>query len=229
MAAHPFRSDGTLHTVPYGQTVRYRMGMAQRRLGAEDWTMAALAAIADGGLGMVAVEPLAARLGATKGSFYWHFTDRAALLDALLSEWEAERAVAMAELPVVSGEGAVHALMQFLQPRVIASERGEVPSDASIFAWAATDREVARRVNAAEAERISFYQQLVGDDGLGELLYLAYLGFIMRRRRVRSSAAFFPTLARLSDEIATAWRRRKAARGLQRAPRPRATPRSQIR
>ena len=45
-------------------------------LTAADWTQAALDALARGGLTAVAVEPLAKELGATKGSFYWHFADR---------------------------------------------------------------------------------------------------------------------------------------------------------
>ena len=36
------------------------------------------------------VEPLAARLGATKGSFYWHFENRDALLEAAIRRWEKE-------------------------------------------------------------------------------------------------------------------------------------------
>jgi AcrR family transcriptional regulator len=67
----------------------------RRRLTSEDWVTAALAAIADGGVAAVAVEPLAARLGATKGSFYWHFPHRRALLDAALARWEAERTEAV--------------------------------------------------------------------------------------------------------------------------------------
>src|SRR5215472_2115900 len=63
---------------------------AQRRLTREDWITAALGAIADGGLAAVAVEPLAARLGATKGSFYWHFENRDALLEAAIKRWEKE-------------------------------------------------------------------------------------------------------------------------------------------
>jgi len=62
----------------------------QRRLTRDDWITAALAAIADGGLAAVGVEPLAVRLGATKGSFYWHFENRDALLEAAISRWEQE-------------------------------------------------------------------------------------------------------------------------------------------
>lgn len=58
------------------------------RLTRRDWIQAALEAIAEGGIAAVAVEPLAARLGATKGSFYWHFANRDALLRAALAQWE---------------------------------------------------------------------------------------------------------------------------------------------
>jgi len=54
----------------------------QRRLTRDDWITAALGAIADGGLAAVGVEPLAVRLGATKG--------RDALLEAAIRRWEKE-------------------------------------------------------------------------------------------------------------------------------------------
>jgi AcrR family transcriptional regulator len=73
-------------------SVRYRTAMpaSKPRLSADDWTDAALDAIAEDGLAALAVEPLARRLGATKGSFYWHFPRREALLEAVLDRWEAE-------------------------------------------------------------------------------------------------------------------------------------------
>lgn len=60
----------------------------RKRLTAQDWVDAACAALADGGVAAVAVEPLAARLGTTKGSFYWHFPGREALVEAALANWE---------------------------------------------------------------------------------------------------------------------------------------------
>ena len=64
------------------------MAQARARLTSEIWATAALEAIGEGGLGAVAVEPLAARLGTTKGSFYWHFPNRDALVAAALAKWE---------------------------------------------------------------------------------------------------------------------------------------------
>ena len=57
------------------------------RLGRGDWLAAAKAALAESGVDAVRVEPLAHRLGITKGTFYWHFRDRPALPAALLEEW----------------------------------------------------------------------------------------------------------------------------------------------
>jgi AcrR family transcriptional regulator len=61
---------------------------ARTRLSRQDWVDSALEAIAEGGLAAVAVVPLAERLGATKGSFYWHFPRREALIEAALAAWE---------------------------------------------------------------------------------------------------------------------------------------------
>ena len=58
------------------------------RLSADNWALAALDVIAEQGLAAVAVEPIARRLGVTKGSFYWHFPSREALLVAALERWE---------------------------------------------------------------------------------------------------------------------------------------------
>jgi len=58
------------------------------RLTADDWEQAALDLIAQQGVNAVAVEPLARQLGVTKGSFYWHFPTREALLKGALERWE---------------------------------------------------------------------------------------------------------------------------------------------
>jgi AcrR family transcriptional regulator len=66
---------------------------AKSNLSREAWGEAALEALAAGGLDAVAVEPLARRLGVTKGSFYWHFPSREALLREALALWERHETV----------------------------------------------------------------------------------------------------------------------------------------
>jgi AcrR family transcriptional regulator len=64
-------------------------------LTAADWAEAALQLIAEAVLGALTVDALAARLGVTKGSFYWHFKGRSELLASALGRWE-QRATAEA-------------------------------------------------------------------------------------------------------------------------------------
>src|SRR5438105_13193304 len=65
----------------------------RQSLSAEQWAEAALDAMSLGGLEAVAVEPLAKALGITKGSFYWHFKNRDALIRAALEIWEKHETV----------------------------------------------------------------------------------------------------------------------------------------
>jgi AcrR family transcriptional regulator len=75
-------------------------------IGPEEWIGAALHALAEEGEVGLAVEPLARRLGVTKGSFYWHFKDRDALWAALLQDFEQ-----------VATEGPIQALSAQTDPR----------------------------------------------------------------------------------------------------------------
>ena len=79
--------------------------------------------MAEEGIGSVAVEPLARRLGITRGSFYWHFKDRRALLEATLERWERE-----------STEAVISATRQVADPlerfvRLAEEAFGEAPRD----------------------------------------------------------------------------------------------------
>lgn len=56
----------------------------------DDWTGAALQSLADGGPAGIAVDRLAKQLGVSRGSFYWHFSDRNDLITATLDRWERE-------------------------------------------------------------------------------------------------------------------------------------------
>lgn len=61
---------------------------AARSLTRDDWLEAATSAMAHGGVRGIRVERLARALRASKGSFYWHFRDRAELIRATLDRWE---------------------------------------------------------------------------------------------------------------------------------------------
>lgn len=172
------------------------------RLTKDDWLRAARLALLRGGPNAVRVEPLARALGVTKGSFYWHFRDRSDLLEALIAEWEGEADLLIAALGAGADVG-LRALVEQLRVNVVASERGEVPSDAAIFAWAGVSPEISERVASAEEERIALLAALLQDRTKAELAYMAYLGFILRRRKARDAQALFDILSAFIIEDAT--------------------------
>jgi AcrR family transcriptional regulator len=66
-----------------------------KRLARADWIAAAIAVMADSSVEQVRVEKLAVDLGASKGSFYWHFKNRDDLLGAVLDDWQARSTLAV--------------------------------------------------------------------------------------------------------------------------------------
>src|SRR5271170_16655 len=84
----------TVNTLAYGKmSTMVRKGTGAKRLDeptltSSDWVDGALQLISEAGLRALTVEALAARLGATKGSFYWHFKGRSELLGSALGRWE---------------------------------------------------------------------------------------------------------------------------------------------
>lgn len=61
------------------------------QLDRKSWISAATEVIAEEGISGLRIEVLAKRLKVTKGSFYWHFSDRHALLLAVLEQWKEGR------------------------------------------------------------------------------------------------------------------------------------------
>ena len=153
----------------------------------EDWLAQGVRALREGGVEAVRVEPLARSLGVTKGSFYWHFADRPALLEALLALWERETAEVVTE--AARAATPAQRLVRYFE--IVTASR-DYPPDAAIFAWATVDPAVARRAEAVERMRIEFLRRQFREQGVGEdeavrradAAYLASLGWIERVGRV---------------------------------------------
>jgi len=108
-----------------------------RQLGREDWVLAGLHALARDGEDGLRVEPMARDLGVTKGSFYWHFRDRAGWRQAVLSWWEHR---AFADL----AKGAA---------RPLAAEPDRAALERAIRLWARRDLAAAQSLSRVLRER----------------------------------------------------------------------------
>lgn len=163
------------------------------KLTAADWERVALDALAERGLPGLAVEPLARKLGVTKGSFYWHFADREALLVAALARWEAsytERVIA--ELETVADPR--ERLMR-LMTRVSDAARGD-RIHVALAAAAGSDARVRATLARVSERRVAYLERCYAELGLpaararrsATLAYAAYVGIVHLRVEAPESA-----------------------------------------
>jgi AcrR family transcriptional regulator len=130
-------------------------------LSREDWINAALHALADDGPSGVAVERLAARLGATKGSFYWHFKDRQELISEALATWERDDTDAVIEELMEIGDP-----MERLRiATVMATEYEEAESPDVRLLPSTSDPVVADFVKRVQRKRLGFLAATFRDAG----------------------------------------------------------------
>jgi AcrR family transcriptional regulator len=163
------------------------MGMAARKAGSRprltpgDWVTAALSAIAEGGLAAVAIEPLAVRLGATKGSFYWHFANREGLLEAALASWERQTTTDVAARARAAAPDPAGQLRLLITDVARIAETDRV--GLALLASAAQPA-VAATLDRVTRQRLAILVTLFGELGLPPatarrralLAYSAYLG-----------------------------------------------------
>jgi AcrR family transcriptional regulator len=157
------------------------MGMPTRNRSNAPWLRAAARRLAQGGVGALAIESLARDLDVTKGSFYWHFRDRAALLSALLASWEARATAPLLDrLRDVAGGPA--ARLAGLAATVATEGGGSL--DPAMRGWALHDAAAAAVVARVDVARMAFIArefQALGFDPdsartRARLLYLYLLG-----------------------------------------------------
>lgn len=195
--------------LPYGGVWcrKFPMSTARNRrsLTAEDWADAALDAVAESGVEALAVERIGRILGVTKGSFYWHFTSRGALLDASLRRWErqqTEDVIARAEKEH-DARSRIHRLFRSADGSKRAGQLYLA------FASAANDplvRPVIKRVNN---RRIGFMVDCYLAVGLAAsearkravLAYSAYLGILQMRRDTPETIPAGPEYEQYLDYI----------------------------
>ncbi|WP_155944564.1 TetR/AcrR family transcriptional regulator [Pseudoxanthomonas sp. Root630] len=152
------------------------------RLSADDWAQAALDLIAEQGVSAVAVEPLARRLGVTKGSFYWHFPSRDALLQAALERWEAveQESIFGSLEQVADPRERLRALFQLVghevKPHIIYSELLKALDHPSV--QPVIDRISQRRLEYLVAMFRQAGLQRIDATHRARLTYAAYVGFL---------------------------------------------------
>jgi len=176
--------------------------MADTRLGPEEWVRAGLKALARSGVSALKADKLAARLGVSRGSFYWHFADVPAFHAAVLKRW---REVALEN--IIQEIETTSDPLDTLLHRAFSGNSG---IERAVRAWATTDTLARKAVEAVDAERVRYLQKLLTEAGVvsdvaatrAQVMNWTYLGFAISSPRLEGDS-----LKRLVSELSTLFRR----------------------
>ena len=156
------------------------------RLTREHWIDAAFQATVERGLDAVRVLALADTLGVTRGSFYWHFSDHAELLQAVIDRWHRRHLAMHKERPSATTEDPAGAILQLLDETIAQSEqdRDHDRFEQALRSRASKDPEVAQLMEQVDRDRLALlhthYLALTADEQrareLSALFYLAVVG-----------------------------------------------------
>ena len=136
-----------------------------QKLTRADWINVAGKVLVKSGIDDVKVDRLAIRMKVTRGSFYWHFEDRQALLDALLDDWRG-RNVREIEQITARWAGTPPDFLEVI--RIWLGEDPLVPQfDMAIRAWAKKSPNVAKLVHQVDDEWVALLKEFFSRAGLG--------------------------------------------------------------
>jgi AcrR family transcriptional regulator len=141
----------------------------KRRVGnltRQDWVEAALKALEESGIEGVKVLPLSKRLGASRGSFYWHFRNRDDLLQGLLAYWD--RWSTDSVIAALSEAGEAEPKERIWRLMEIVLGEGMASHDPAIRAWAQYDAAAARAVRAVDRKRLRTVETLFQEAGFSD-------------------------------------------------------------
>ncbi len=148
----------SFHTDVYG-IINADMARADT-LTPETWIAAATELLIDRGIDAVRVDVLAKAMDVTRGSFYWHFKDREALLVAVLHAWRdgaTEQVIERFEGQQADPQALIGELIS-LPFRGRAAQRA-ARVELAIRAWARRDALARQAVDEVDARRLSYIAQ----------------------------------------------------------------------
>ena len=177
-----------------------------QRLSREDWIEAGFRALVEAGPGALKAEPLARRLGSSKGSFYWHFKDVPDFRAAMLAHWNEKAHTGIIDgLAGMSDPRARLSRLADLASSPAEARYGGARVEMAIRAWSLEDENVAAAVDAVDTGRIAYLESLLEEcgrpAGLALVVYGAYVGLddLAGRGRADAAAAFRDLVARILD------------------------------
>jgi AcrR family transcriptional regulator len=141
---------------------------ARTQLDPERWIELGIDVLAKEGISGLRIEVLAKRCGVTKGSFYWHFKDRQALLAAILERWKEGR-IRDIEKTTAVAPGMERDQLHFAIDVYGASRnRKGMAIELAVRDWARHDAQAAAVVESVDLYRLDCTRKLFVATGMSD-------------------------------------------------------------
>ena len=140
-------------------------GRPTGRVSKSDWLDKALEVLVSEGIDAVRVVDLARQLNISKSGFYWHFQDRADLLEAMKRYWVDEFSRQFID-DVNAQNGPLRERLISLIRAIRAKESGKL--DLAFTAWAQKDPSVQDLVDHVRDMRVAFASELLSETGIDD-------------------------------------------------------------
>ena len=117
-----------------------------------DWLLVALELFITEGIDAVRITRLANELGVTRGSFYWHFTNRDDLIESLVAYWRDKNTSVIVEA-VSSATSLSDGIFNFFDT-CVDNNQFDPRLDLAIREWARRSKDIRQQIDQADETRV---------------------------------------------------------------------------
>jgi AcrR family transcriptional regulator len=158
-----------------------------KRLTAQDWIDFALRTLAREGFDALKADVLARRIGVSRGSFYWHFSDLGTFHARVIEHWRQ-----VATEAIIADIERHQARKERLEALLRRAFGDASKLDIRMRSWADNNAQAARALSNVDRRRQEYIRQLLVEAGVAvslaatraQLLYWTYLGAALSRSRL---------------------------------------------
>jgi AcrR family transcriptional regulator len=157
------------------------------RLTAQDWIDFALTTLAQEGFDALKADVLARKLGVSRGSFYWHFSDLSTFHARVIEHWRQRATEA-----IIADLERYDSVEERLDTLVRRGFGHDAVLEIRMRSWADHNAEAARVLSDIDRRRRAYIEQMLVDAGVApslaatraQLLYWTYLGAALSRSKL---------------------------------------------
>ncbi|SBS35165.1 Tetracycline repressor protein class A from transposon 1721 [Marinomonas aquimarina] len=172
----------------------------------ELWFQAATEILLESGVDGVKIATLAKRLGLSRTSFYWFFSDREALLSALVESWKEKNTGSLVKQTTAYADSLAEATLNVFDCWIDQS-LFDSKLEFAIRSWSLQSKSIQEEVRQADSQRLTALANMLKRYGFNDIqadvhartIYLVQIGYIS----MQTEESLAQRMQRISEYVNT--------------------------